>query len=156
IDPLTAAVAIDAEARQINHGAQPRRPCDLVFEHREHGITAFRRRGRYEQRIGLRNCGSELARWRRPIEHQHLRWPTARAAAPPRSRALGVARGSDDAVEALAEFADVMPGAVAEPKTNERRHQAAVAASAAVHSSATSGSLSCARRSIASAASRSA
>ena len=47
--------------------------------------------------------------------------------------------------EALAEFADVMPGAVTQPETNKRSHQAAVAASAAVHSSATSGSLSRAR-----------
>jgi hypothetical protein len=93
----------------------------------------------------LRNCASELARQRRPIEHQHLGRPTAEALSPERGRALRAARRSDDAIEALAEFADVMPGAVAQPETNERSHQAAVAASAAVHSSATSGSLSRAR-----------
>src|SRR5262249_61523158 len=91
-----------------------------------------------------------------PMEDEHLGERTAEALAPERGRALRAARGSDDAIEALAEFADVMPGAVAQPETNERRHQAAVAASAAAHSSATSGSLSCARRSIASAASCSA
>jgi len=142
VDPRAAAIAVDPEARQIDHGLEPRRPCDLVFERREHGIAALRRRGRYEQGIGLRNCGGELARRRCPVEHQHVSRPVPEALLRERRRALRAARGSDDAVEALAEFADVMPRAVAQPETNERSHQAAAAASAAVHSSATSGSLS--------------
>src|SRR5262249_33337277 len=141
---------------QIDRGLEPRRPCDLVFEYREHGIATVRRRGRYEQHIGLRNRASELARRRRPIEHQHLGWPIAEALSPERSRALRAARGSDDAIEALAEFADVMPGAVAQPETNEGRHQGAVAASAAAHAPAPGGSPRCAGGSPEGGASRSA
>src|SRR5262249_51907293 len=132
-------------ARQIDRGLEPRRPCDLVFEYREHGIATVRRRGRYEQRIGLRNRASELARQRRPIEHQHLGWPVAEALSPERSRALPAAGGSDDAIEALAEFADVMPGAVAQPEKSGGRHRPAVAGGAAAHSPATGGSLRCAQ-----------
>src|SRR5262249_57140024 len=97
-------------------------------------MAALRWRSRYEQGIGLRNCGSELARGRCPVEHQHVSQPSPEALLCERGRALRAARGSDDAVEALAEFADVMPGAVTQPETTNHSHQAAVASSAAVHS----------------------
>ena len=145
VDPRAAAIAVDPEARQIHRGLKLRRPSDLVFQRREHGIAALRRRSRYEQGIGLRNCGSELARGRCTVERQHVSRQATEALLCERSRALRAARGSDDAVEALAEFADVIPGAVTQPETNKHSHQAAVAASAAVHSSATSGSRSRAR-----------
>src|SRR5262249_61099257 len=62
VDPGSAAVAVDPEARQIDRGLEPRRLRDLVFERCEHGGAAPPRCGRYERRLGLPNFGGEHAR----------------------------------------------------------------------------------------------
>src|SRR5258706_3933782 len=40
VDPGAAAVAVDAEAREIDHGLEPWGLGNLAFEHREHRIAA--------------------------------------------------------------------------------------------------------------------
>ncbi len=143
VDPAAVMVAIDRDGREIDDCREPRRSGDGVAEQAKRRIDAVVGRDRDEQHVRLCDRVDERRRGGLAVEHDDLDAASAEGAASEFGGILLAAGGADDAREPPAVTGDIVLGGIAEAEAEQRGH--ARPSSAAVHSSATSASVSEAR-----------